>query len=74
MIAIFLPIADRIAIDHNINPVYYLLPLPAATSFAFMLPIGTTSNAIVMSSGHIKLKDMVWYKLSTCIDHNKIRV
>jgi sodium-dependent dicarboxylate transporter 2/3/5 len=59
MASIFIPIADRLARDNGINPIYYLLPVPASVSLAFMFPIATPSNALVMSSGYIKLKDMV---------------
>lgn len=57
--SIMIPIADGIAKDHLIDPIYYLISIPGSVSLAFMLPMGTPANAIIFSRGHMKLKDMV---------------
>ena len=59
MASIFIPIADRIARDSGVNPVYYLLPLTVCVSLAFMFPVATAPNAIVFGSGYIKIPDMM---------------
>jgi sodium-dependent dicarboxylate transporter 2/3/5 len=43
----------------NIDPLLLGIPMTIAASCASMLPMGTPPNAIVFSSGHIRLKDMV---------------
>jgi len=42
----------------NIPVLYLLIPVTMASSCAFMLPMATPSNAIVLASGHIKIPQM----------------
>ena len=41
------------------NPLYLMLPIAIATSFAYMLPVATPPNAIAFSYGRLKVTDMV---------------
>ncbi len=43
----------------NINPIFFLLPATISASLAFMLPVGTPPNAIVFSTGHLKVSTML---------------
>ena len=56
---IFIPVVLGISISMDINPMYLSLPVTLAASYAFMMPIATPPNAIVFSSGMIKMKDMI---------------
>ena len=56
---IFIPIVMAIATGANINPLLLSIPVAMAASCAFMMPISTPPNAIVFSSGHIKISQMV---------------
>ena len=56
---IFIPVVLGISISLNVNPMYLSLPVTLAASYAFMMPISTPPNAIVFSSGMIKMKDMI---------------
>lgn len=54
-----LPILIAIANNAEINPYYLLIPATLSCSLAFMFPISTPPNAIVFSSGYIKMHDMI---------------
>lgn len=56
---IFIPVVIGIATGMGIPPLILVIPVTLAASFAFMLPISTPPNAILFSSGLIKMKDMI---------------
>ncbi len=57
-IVILLPILWSFAEKTNINPLIITIPATIACSFAFMLPISTPPNAVVMESKLIPVKTM----------------
>ena len=56
--AAFLPVIGSVAIGMNANPLELVIPVTIAASCAFMLPVATAPNAIIFSSGELKIKDM----------------
>jgi len=54
-----MPIVAALAANLHVNPMLLLVPAALSTSFAFMLPIATPPNAIVFSSGELKVIDML---------------
>ncbi len=56
--AIFIPIVANMAILNNWSPLPILFGITVATSFAFLLPMGTPPNALVYEKGNISIKDM----------------
>ena len=56
---IFVPVVLGIADSLNIEPMLLAVPVTIASSCAFMMPVSTPPNAIVFSSGHIRIMDMV---------------
>ncbi|GGD48628.1 sodium-dependent dicarboxylate transporter SdcS [Malaciobacter pacificus] len=58
LISIALPIIYSLSNAANIDPTFILLVATICASYAFMLPIATPPNAIAMSSGAVKVKDM----------------
>ena len=55
----YIPVAIGIAKGLAIDPLLLTIPMAIAASCAFMMPISTPPNAIVFSSGHIKMKHMI---------------
>jgi len=56
---IFVPVVLGIADSLGVNALYLAIPVTLAASCAFMMPISTPPNAVVFSSGHIRMADMV---------------
>ncbi len=56
---VFVPIVLGIADNLGVNPLYLAIPVTLAASCAFMMPVSTPPNAVVFSSGYIKIADMV---------------
>jgi len=57
--SMIVPIIISIALETGQSPVALTLAAALAGSMAFMLPVATPPNAIVYSSGYIRLKDMI---------------
>jgi solute carrier family 13 (sodium-dependent dicarboxylate transporter), member 2/3/5 len=58
LISIALPIIYSLGEVANINMTLILIVATICASYAFMLPIATPPNAIAMSSGAVKVKEM----------------
>lgn len=58
-VIVFAPVVTGIAEAVGVNPFMLGIPMTLAASCASMMPMGTPPNAIVFSSGHIKLKEMI---------------
>ncbi|WP_421826790.1 SLC13 family permease [Larkinella sp.] len=56
---IALPMAFGIADSTGINPILLGAPVTFAASFAFILPMSTPPNAIVLTTGQVTIKDMM---------------
>jgi sodium-dependent dicarboxylate transporter 2/3/5 len=58
-VIVFAPVVTGIAEAVDADPFLLGIPMTLAASCASMMPMGTPPNAIVFSSGHIKLKEML---------------
>jgi sodium-dependent dicarboxylate transporter 2/3/5 len=58
-VIVFAPVVTGMAASLNLDPLLLGIPMTLAASCASMLPMGTPPNAIVFSSGHIRLKEML---------------
>jgi sodium-dependent dicarboxylate transporter 2/3/5 len=59
LVTVFIPVIATFSIQNDFPILQICMPVTLAASCAFMLPVGTPPNAIVFSSGHIKIKQMV---------------
>lgn len=57
--ATLLPVVAALAIELGLDPLLLAVPVTIAASCAFMLPVATPPNAIVFSSGEIRIKEMM---------------
>ncbi|MFB5615131.1 MAG: SLC13 family permease, partial [Candidatus Nitrosomaritimum yanchengensis] len=57
--AIFIPIVGTMAILNDWNPLPILFAITIATSFAFLLPMGTPPNALIYEKAQISIKEML---------------
>jgi solute carrier family 13 (sodium-dependent dicarboxylate transporter), member 2/3/5 len=54
-----MPILAAAAKANGMNPALLMVPATLANNLAFMMPVGTPPNAIVYSTGHVRIRDMV---------------
>lgn len=59
LVVVLVPVTSAIADSMHINPLLLSVPVTLGASCAFMLPMGTPPNALVFSSGHIRISQMV---------------
>ncbi len=59
LVQIFIPVVFGIATNLGANPILLAMPVTLGASMAFMFPVATPPNAIVFSSGHMKVKHMM---------------
>ena len=57
--ATLLPVVAALAIELGVDPLLFVVPVTIAASCAFMLPVATPPNAIVFSTGEVRINDMM---------------
>ena len=57
--AALVPVMAAIATAGDFNPIMLAVPVAMSASCAFMLPVATGPNAVVFSSGYLKVTDMM---------------
>jgi len=58
LVSVFVPVVAAFALKTDFTIIQLCLPITLAASCAFMLPVGTPPNAIVFSSGQLKINQM----------------
>lgn len=58
-VIVFAPVVTGIATATAVDPYMLGIPMTLAASCASMMPMGTPPNAIVFSTGHLKLNEMM---------------
>jgi len=57
--SIMIPIIYPFSIQSGLDPMLFMLIVAISASYAFMLPIATAPNAIAMSTGNVKTRQMM---------------
>lgn len=57
--AAFLPLLGALAMSLGVSPLLITVPAAIAASCAFMMPVATPPNAIVFSTGHMRIQSMI---------------
>jgi len=61
LVNVFIPVIASFALQSDYSIVQLCVPVTLAASCAFMLPVGTPPNAIIFSSGQVKISQMATY-------------
>src|SRR5690606_21592042 len=56
--ALLIPISASLASSLELDPLLVMVPVTMATSFGFVMPVGTPPNAIVFASGYVTIPKM----------------
>lgn len=56
--ALLIPIAASLALSMDVDPLLFMAPVAIATSYGFIMPVGTPPNAIVYSTGYVTMRKM----------------
>lgn len=56
---IFVPIAATLALALDVHPLPLMTAAALGAGFAFMLPIGTPSQAVIFATGKVSIRDML---------------
>ena len=59
LVSVFVPFVATFSLATDYSLIQLCMPITLAASCAFMLPVGTPPNAIVFSSGHLKVHHMM---------------
>lgn len=57
-VTMLIPVLAAAAPALEVHPYWLMLPVTFASSFAFMMPVGTPPNAIAIGTGYVRLPDM----------------
>jgi len=57
--AALVPVLGALATTANLDPIFLAAPAAMAASCAFMLPVATGPNAVIFSTGHVHVPEMV---------------
>ncbi len=59
LVTVLVPVMAQFAVQSDYSILQLCLPITLASSCAFMMPVGTPPNAIIFSSGQVKINQMV---------------
>ncbi|XP_068207562.1 bromodomain-containing protein 8-like [Palaemon carinicauda] len=57
--SVLLPVLKDLSLAIGVNPIYLMLPAAVCCAYAFMLPVATPGNAIVLTAAGLKTHEMM---------------
>ncbi|KAG7155138.1 Solute carrier family 13 member 3-like [Homarus americanus] len=57
--SVLLPVIKDLALGINVNPLYLMLPATVCCAYAFMLPVATPGNAIILTAARMSTHEMM---------------
>lgn len=57
--SVLLPVIKDLALGINVNPLYLMLPATVCCAYAFMLPVATPGNAIILTAARMNTHEMM---------------
>ncbi|XP_037784344.1 solute carrier family 13 member 5-like isoform X2 [Penaeus monodon] len=57
--SVLLPVIKDLALGINVNPLYLMLPAAVCCAYAFMLPVATPGNAIILTAARMNTIEMM---------------
>ncbi|XP_069169486.1 Na(+)/citrate cotransporter isoform X2 [Procambarus clarkii] len=57
--SVLLPVIKDLALGINVNPLYLMLPATVCCAYAFMLPVATPGNAIILTAARMNTYEMM---------------
>ncbi|XP_042875469.1 solute carrier family 13 member 5-like isoform X2 [Penaeus japonicus] len=57
--SVLLPVIKDLALGINVNPLYLMLPAAVCCAYAFMLPVATPGNAIILTAARMNTLEMM---------------
>ncbi|XP_066962442.1 Na(+)/citrate cotransporter-like isoform X2 [Macrobrachium rosenbergii] len=57
--SLFLPVIKDLALAIGVNPIYLMLPAAVCCAYAFMLPVATPGNAIILKRAGLETREMI---------------
>lgn len=63
--SVIIPVTIKLADNLSINPLKIIIPMATSCAYAFITPVGTTTNTLIYFHGNLSITEMV-YKLIFC--------
>ncbi len=57
--SVIIPVTIKLAENLSINPLKIIIPMATSCAYAFITPVGTTTNTLIYFHGNLSITEMV---------------